>query len=266
MKTLSTRRTFLEGSAAIAVGPHLNPIAPPDPRQGQGRPPKPKVAIAGRRLGRATARAETSLRQLPGQSDRRPSRGSAGHLGAVSQHQRSRPGAGRRCARRLSGPDLVGPCAQWRDRARGRPVDRREDQGRPALADRASLGALVDAVRGSHVRANAASTSRQESTCRHGRSASRVSYVPPPQRYTRSEGRCTDHALCVVAQVSRRRAKAAVHLPYCCFPAYRGDGKPSDDQGAASRTTRSPREFRANFSFRRQRCTTSRFTCPSPTK
>jgi trehalose utilization protein len=54
-----------------------------------------------------------------------------------------------------------------------------------------------------------------------------VNYVPPPQRYTlpKADARITPY-------VSWRKfpdgvAKAAVHLPYCCFPAYRNDGKPS---------------------------------------
>jgi trehalose utilization protein len=54
-----------------------------------------------------------------------------------------------------------------------------------------------------------------------------IGYVPPPQRYTlpKADARVTPY-------VSWRKFpdganKAAVHLPYCCFPAYRGDGKPS---------------------------------------
>ena len=54
-----------------------------------------------------------------------------------------------------------------------------------------------------------------------------ISYVPPPQRYTlpRYDTRLTPYAL--VRQFPDGRRKVAVHLPYCCFPAYRSDGQPS---------------------------------------
>jgi trehalose utilization protein len=54
-----------------------------------------------------------------------------------------------------------------------------------------------------------------------------ISYVPPPQRYTlpRADARVTPYVWW--RKFPDGVAKAAVHLPYCCFPAYRGDGKPS---------------------------------------
>jgi hypothetical protein len=54
-----------------------------------------------------------------------------------------------------------------------------------------------------------------------------VAYLPPPQRYTvpKYDTRLTPYT------ESRKypdgRLKLTVHLPYCCFPAYRHDAKPS---------------------------------------
>jgi trehalose utilization protein len=54
-----------------------------------------------------------------------------------------------------------------------------------------------------------------------------LSYVPPPQRYTlpKADARITPYVWW--RKYPDGVAKAEVHLPYCCFPAYRGDGKPS---------------------------------------
>ena len=54
-----------------------------------------------------------------------------------------------------------------------------------------------------------------------------ISYVPPPQRYTlpKADARVTPYVWW--RKFPDGVARAAVHLPYCCFPAYRGDGKPS---------------------------------------
>jgi trehalose utilization protein len=54
-----------------------------------------------------------------------------------------------------------------------------------------------------------------------------VSYVAPLPRYTvpKADGRLTP---CLSwRKFSDGHATATVHLPLCCFPAYRGDGKPS---------------------------------------
>jgi trehalose utilization protein len=60
-----------------------------------------------------------------------------------------------------------------------------------------------------------------------GKDQLEVNYVAPPERYTvpKPDARLTPY-------LSWRKfpdqvAKATVHLPYCCFPAYREDGKPS---------------------------------------
>ncbi|MFI5459842.1 MAG: ThuA domain-containing protein [Isosphaerales bacterium] len=60
-----------------------------------------------------------------------------------------------------------------------------------------------------------------------GKDRIEISYAAPPARYTvpKPDARVTPY-------LSWRKfpdhvAKATVHLPYCCFPAYRGDGKPS---------------------------------------
>jgi trehalose utilization protein len=60
-----------------------------------------------------------------------------------------------------------------------------------------------------------------------GKDKVEVEFAPPPRRYTvpAREAQATPY-------VSWRKypsgaVKATVHLPYCCFPAYRNDGKPS---------------------------------------
>jgi trehalose utilization protein len=51
--------------------------------------------------------------------------------------------------------------------------------------------------------------------------------VPPPRRYTlpKVEDRLTPYT--TLQKFPDGTIKAALHLPYCCFPAYRTDGKPS---------------------------------------
>ena len=54
-----------------------------------------------------------------------------------------------------------------------------------------------------------------------------ASYVPPPVRYTvpKADGRITPYV--AWRKFPGGTVKASVQLPYCCFPAYRSDGKPS---------------------------------------
>jgi trehalose utilization protein len=53
------------------------------------------------------------------------------------------------------------------------------------------------------------------------------SYIPPPKPYTvpSYEARPTPYER--VRKFPNGMTKVEVHLPYCCFPAYRSDGKPS---------------------------------------
>ena len=120
----------------------------------------------------------------------------------------------------------MGPRPACRDHARDRSVDRAEDQGREALADRASFRPLVDAVRRGDERAHA-TRRRRETPSRAATTGVEITYVAPSPRYTvpKADARLTPY-------VSWRkfpdgRTTATVHLPLCCFPAYRGDGKPS---------------------------------------
>ncbi len=55
-----------------------------------------------------------------------------------------------------------------------------------------------------------------------------ISYVPPPQRYTvpKADARVTPYVW--LRKYPEGATKAEVHLPFCCFPAYRADGKPSE--------------------------------------
>ena len=54
-----------------------------------------------------------------------------------------------------------------------------------------------------------------------------IAYVAPPQRYTapKATDRVTPYT--EVRKFPEGPDKATVHLPSCCFPAYRSDGKPS---------------------------------------
>jgi trehalose utilization protein len=54
-----------------------------------------------------------------------------------------------------------------------------------------------------------------------------VAYAEPPRRYTvpRADERLTPYT--AWRKFPGGRSRATVHLPYCCFPAYRADGKPS---------------------------------------
>jgi len=54
-----------------------------------------------------------------------------------------------------------------------------------------------------------------------------VREIPPPQRYTlpRYDSRPTPYS--TLRKFPDDTGAAELHLPYCCFPAYRGDGKPS---------------------------------------
>ena len=54
-----------------------------------------------------------------------------------------------------------------------------------------------------------------------------ITYVPPPQRYTlpKYETRLTPYN--DLRKYPDGHLKVTVHLPYCCFPAYRHDAKPS---------------------------------------
>jgi len=54
-----------------------------------------------------------------------------------------------------------------------------------------------------------------------------ISYIPPPKRYTvpAYDARPTPYAR--VRKFPDGKQKVEVHLPFCCFPAYRNDGKPS---------------------------------------
>jgi trehalose utilization protein len=54
-----------------------------------------------------------------------------------------------------------------------------------------------------------------------------IRYVPSPQRFTvpKADARITPYVWW--RKYPEGVSKADVHLPFCCFPAYRGDGKPS---------------------------------------
>ena len=148
----------------------------------------------GRRLASGRSRSSSGTSGSPRRSRRTPT---SWAIRSPTISRRSRESRSGRSASMIptrgsapacsttAGADLVGPRAARRDHARDRSVDRREDQGRNALADRAPLGALVDAVRRGHERANATRL-RPPSSKAAGNDKLEVEFVPPPQRYTRS--------------------------------------------------------------------------------
>jgi trehalose utilization protein len=60
-----------------------------------------------------------------------------------------------------------------------------------------------------------------------GKEKAEITYQAPAQRYTvpKADARLTPYAR--QRKYPDGRVKLTVHLPYCCFPAYRADGKPS---------------------------------------
>ena len=54
-----------------------------------------------------------------------------------------------------------------------------------------------------------------------------IAYVPPPHRYTVPKADARISPYVSWSKFPDDRVKATVQLPFCCFPAYRGDGKPS---------------------------------------
>jgi trehalose utilization protein len=60
-----------------------------------------------------------------------------------------------------------------------------------------------------------------------GRDKVEITYVPPPQRYTQPKADARPTPYAVPRKFPEGLTKVAVHLPLCCFPAYRTDGKPS---------------------------------------
>ncbi|MEX2235301.1 MAG: ThuA domain-containing protein [Cyclobacteriaceae bacterium] len=54
-----------------------------------------------------------------------------------------------------------------------------------------------------------------------------ITYVAPPKQYTvpKYDTRITPYT--IIRKFPKGKEKFEVHLPYCCFPAYRNDGKPS---------------------------------------
>ena len=60
-----------------------------------------------------------------------------------------------------------------------------------------------------------------------GKDRVEITYVLPPQRYTVPKAAEPISPFVSWRKFPDDRVKATVHLPYCCFPAYRNDGKPS---------------------------------------
>lgn len=54
-----------------------------------------------------------------------------------------------------------------------------------------------------------------------------VSFVAPPQRFTVPKADARPTPYMTLRKFPDGPTTATVHLPYCCFPAYRNDGKPS---------------------------------------
>ena len=173
-------------------------------------------------------------------------------------------GSGIRRARRLSRVDLVGTRAARRDHAGDRP-DRslqRIKDGKLSL-DRAALGPLVDAVRRSDERTNAARL-RRDASVRETTTGSR-SLTSLRRRATRSrrpDARLTPYASW--RKFPDGAAKATVHLPLCCFPAYRNDGKPSRVKVLKPGPSDRSRRSRPNSRFAQTEMYDEPFHVPEP--
>ncbi len=58
----------------------------------------------------------------------------------------------------------------------------------------------------------------------------KFNFIPPPKRSTMPQYNTRLTPYTALRKFPDGKEKVEVHLPYCCFPAYRGDGKPSTIQ------------------------------------
>jgi len=226
MKKTRTRRDFLKASSLAAV---VEPMLTSDPAQ--DRAGKEQVRPGTRRAVRVVVWDERQLAQKQAYSN---------FLGnQIAAHLRAQPGISVQSVS-LSDPgqglgaDVLDHCDVliWWGHVRqaeiapetGRSIVQRIKAGALALVALHSAHWSTPFVEAMNERTRIDFARRRSA---EGKDQIEINYLAPPQRYTvpKADARVTpflswrkfpDHA-----------AKATVHLPYCCFPAYRGDGKPS---------------------------------------
>ena len=215
MPTFPTRRAFLTASAA-ATAATLLPAAEPKPT---GKPI------------RVVVWDEQQLQQKEAYDN---------FLGnAIAKYLEGRPGLGVKSVK-LDDPEqglsaeVVGACdvLVWWGHARQAEV--KPETGKK-LVERIKAGTLgLLALHSAHWSTpfvEAMNERTRQDAERDFRAAGpdkvEVSYVAPPQRYTvpKADARLTPYA--EQRKYPDGRVKVTAHLPLCCFPAYRADGKPS---------------------------------------
>jgi trehalose utilization protein len=217
MNDRPTRRGFLAASAATAVLPPILPAADqPGPAKG-----KVNVVVWDERQ--------------PEQKEAYP-----GFLGDwVASYLKDRPGLAVRSVglddpRQGLSDDVLGGCdvlVWWGHR---RQAEVAPEAGK-ALVGRVQAGTLsLLALHSAHwstpfveaMNERARADARKDV---RGGPGEKVEFadVAPPRRYTlpKAEDRLTPYTS--LRKFPGGTVKASVHLPYCCFPAYRTDGKPS---------------------------------------
>jgi len=226
MKTTSTRRHFLEASCVAVVGDSVLSSATAQAQAG-----KEQVRPASRRNVKVVVWDERQPAQKQAYSNFLGNQ-IAAHLGAqpgisVQSVSLDDPGHG-------LAADVLDHCDVliWWGHVRqaeiapetGRSIVQRIKAGALALVALHSAHWSTPFVEAMNERTRIDFGQRLRAV---GKDQIEISYVAPPERYTvpKRDARVTpclswrkfpDHA-----------AKATVHLPYCCFPAYREDGKPS---------------------------------------
>ncbi len=221
-----TRREFFESSAAIAGGSMFVPAGAPAPRRGPGAPDTSPTAI----------KVVVWDEQQPAQKQAYPH-----FLGnQIADHLGRQPGLSVRSVN-INEPSqglaagVLDDCRVliWWGHVRNGDIAPEVGQAIVARIKAGQLGLI--ALHSAHwstpfveamyerTRQDVAPTLKSD----NGEHVD-VSYVLPSPRYVvpKSDTRLTPYVSW--EKFPGETAKAIVHLPYCCFPAYRGDGKPSE--------------------------------------
>jgi trehalose utilization protein len=226
MKTHPSRREFLESSAALAGSELVASVPPRDPQveqatQTPGRPPIKVVVWDERQPAQKQAYDNFLGNQI------------AGHLAAqpgisVRSVGIDDPGQG-------LGGGVLDDCQVliWWGHVRNGEIG--PEVGR-SIVEKIKAGQLsLIALHSAHwstpfVQAMYERTRLGAEAKFRGSRDNRVEirYVPPPQRFTvpKADARVTPFVW--QRKYLEGATKVEVHLPFCCFPAYRADGKPSE--------------------------------------
>jgi trehalose utilization protein len=223
MKIHPTRRNFLQVTTCAALGDAL--LSAPAP-----------VARGAEPSSQSPIRVVVWNEQQPAQKSAYPD-----FLGnQIAGHLREQPGLSVRSVR-LDDPgqglsdDVLGHCRVliWWGHVRQGEIA--PDTGK-AIVQRIKAGTLaLIALHSAHwstpfveaMNERARLDADRLIKARKGDDRVEVVEAAPPRRYTvpKREERVTPHLSW--RKYPNHTARTTLHLPYCCFPAYRGDGKPS---------------------------------------